>query len=40
MSDEPKNVVVMAVVVCLAIVVANLWMGMAPVAEPTLPGST
>ena len=30
MSDRTKHVVIMVVVVCLAIVVANLWIGIGP----------
>jgi hypothetical protein len=30
MSDRTKNVLIIAVVVCLAIVVANLWIGIGP----------
>jgi hypothetical protein len=30
MSDRTKNVLIIVVVVCLAIVVANLWFGIGP----------
>jgi hypothetical protein len=30
MSDRTKNVLIIVVVVCLAIVVANLWIGISP----------
>ena len=30
MSDRTKNVLIIVVVVCLAIVVANLWIGIGP----------
>ena len=30
MSDRTKNVLIVVVVVCLALVVANLWIGIGP----------